>query len=173
MKNNNRTLAGVFFALAFGWLALCMRMALTSMGLANSPMQVAFEFAALFVFGWVTVKAFASPEPYTCSQKRQLCALVGVYLVVNLVAIDLEQQIVVVTLSGFNQSLAQNTALSWAVLAVKFVFLAAALYFACAEKKQATVVFEEGAAPETLETEEAIERLTEQLDEAEEQEPAE
>ena len=172
MKDNNRPLSAVFFALAFGWMALCMRMALTNMGLANSPMQVGFEFAALFVFGWVVVKAFASHEPFTCAQKRQLCALVGVYFVVNLAAIDLEQQIVMVTLSGFNQSLAQNTALSWAVLAVKFVFLAAALYFACAEKKQATVVFDEGAAPEALESEEAIEQLTEQLDEAEEEKPA-
>ena len=163
MKDNNRTLSAVFFALAFGWMALCMRMALTNMGLANSPMQVGFEFAALFVFGWVVVKAFARTEPFTCAQKRQLCALVGVYFVVNLAAIDLEQQIVVVTLSGFNQSLAQNTALSWAVLAVKFVFLAAALYFACAEKKQATVVFDEGAAPEELESEEAMEQLTERL----------
>lgn len=167
MKDNNRTISATLFALAFIWMALCMRMPLINMSLANSPAVVVMEFAALLVFGWVVVKAFASAKPFTCAQKRQLCALTAVYLVLNLAAVDMEQQIVAVTLSGFNQSLAQNTALCWAVLAVKFVFLAAALCFACAEKKQATVVFDEGVDPAMLDTEEAMERLTERLDEVE------
>lgn len=37
MKDNNRTLSAVFFALAFGWMALCMRMALTNMGAGKFP----------------------------------------------------------------------------------------------------------------------------------------
>lgn len=168
MKNNNRILSGVFFALTFCWMALIMRMPLINMSLSNSPFVVIMELVALLIFGWVVVKAFASSAAFTCPQKRQLCALSAAYLVLNLVAMDVEVQIIAVTLSGFNQSLASNQALCWGVLAVKFILLAVALCFACVEKKQAVVVFDEGADPAELGTAEAIERLTEQLDEAEE-----
>lgn len=168
MKNNNRRISAVFFTLFFAFLCLIFRMPMVQMSLTNSPMVIVVEFAALLIFGWVTVKAFASAEPFTCSQKAQLCAVSGLYLLINLAAIEMEQSLVAASLSTFNQALASNQVLCWVLFAAKFVLLGLALVFAFVEEKQATVVFEEGAAPEELQSEEAIEALTEQLDEAEE-----
>lgn len=164
----NRLLSGVFFVLFVAFLALSMRYPLLAMGLGDTPLVIVCEIVMLFVFGAVTLKIFGGKE-IAAPEKRQLYVLGIFYLLLNLVTIEMQVQVVAVTLSIFSQALATNMALCYLMLVVKFVLLAAGIYFAGANFKEATeasVVFEDGVSPEEL-NDETIEALNDQMDEAE------
>ena len=167
MKNTDRKISAALFSAAFVWMAFCLRFVLLSMSLSQAPMIVTAELLALVLMGAVAVYAWKSTESYTAREKRCLGTLLGLYAALNLICISLEQQMVLTALSTLNQALGKNEVLAWIGLAVKLLLPALGVWFACRRHGRSTVVFEEAAEPESLETEEALEELTVQLDESE------
>lgn len=133
-------------------------------------MIVAAELLALALTGAVTVYGWKSTEAYTAGEKRCLGALLGLYAALNLICLSLEQQMVLTALGTLNPALGKNEVLAWIGLVVKLLLPALGVWFACRRHGRSTVVFEEAAEPESLETEEALEELTVRLDESEIQE---
>lgn len=168
MKNNNRTAASVLFSLSFVVMAFCMRFAMMQLNF-DSPMIVVFEMLSLVVMGWVVVQSWKSSEPFSCEQKRVLAALLGLYVVVNLLTFAYEQQLAALALLTIQESLSKNTVAFTALEVVKLLLPALGVWFACRSRASATVVFDEPAEPETLETEQGMEELTNRLDDAEEE----
>ncbi|EJX07116.1 membrane protein [gut metagenome] len=167
MKNTDRKISALILSAFFLFDTACLRFVLMNMTASQSPVLVLFEVFWLLVAGWGVVKAWQVQEPWTTVQKRTMLALLGLYLVVNLLCMPLEAQIVSASLSTINQWLSQNTVLVWLLIAVKLILPGVAIWFACRSRKTSTVVFEEPAEPQEFATDEALEQLTIRLDEKE------
>lgn len=168
MKSTNRRLAAVMFSLSFLFLTFTLRFALQGLSF-TSPYLVTIEVAALLGLGAVVVKSWQSEAAFTNTEKRTLVTVYCLYLTVNMVTIQTELQLMGMALSTLNQNLSQNIGLCWLLQVVKLLLPAAGLFFACRLEGHSTVVFDVAAGPEELENEQALERLTIQLDEAEQQ----
>lgn len=168
MKNTSRRLAAVLFSLSFLFLTFTLRFALQALSF-SAPFLVTVEVAALFGLGAVVVKSWQSDEAFTDREKRTFVALYCLYLAVNVMTTQTELQLMGMALSTINQNLSKSIGLCWALLAGKLLLPAAGLYFACRVEGHSTVVFEVPAGPEQLADEQALEQLTVQLDEAEQQ----
>lgn len=168
MKNSNRKITAILFSLSFMLTMFFDLYILLAMSV-TAPTFVLFELGVLVLLGVGVWHSWQSEEPFTCKEKRSYVTLYAMALVFNLFTITMQQQLSIMALSTVAPAFSQNAAVVWLFFGLKLLLPLAAILLGLRTKGTATVVFEEAAEPEALETQEAIEELTEKLDEAEEE----
>lgn len=166
MKNTARKTTAILLSLSFFAQALVLRYPLLGMAPGQAPTLVLAELCFLALMGAGVVLSWRETEPFTQSQKRSFAAVYGLYLCMGVLCFGMEQQLVSSSLSTISPLLTAP-ALVWLVLAAKFLLPAAAVYTACRMRGRSTVTFEKAPDPAAFGSEEALEQLTVQLDDAE------
>lgn len=170
MKKNLK-LSGVFFGIAFAYLMFNLRYTMMAFSLNNLLLCIVLEFAAMLLFGAVTVKLFGKETALTSGEKGALTSLVVLYALFCAFNFDIHLSLTALNFSAFSESLANNTVLVWIAFLARFVPLFFGVYFACkpAEADQeVSIEFPDGMSPEDFEDAAVLDAINDQFDEAEE-----
>ncbi len=167
MKNTARKTTSVLFCLSFAAQALALRYVLLGMAPGQAPTLVLAELCFLLLLGLAVVVSLRKTGPFAQTEKRTFAAVYGLYLFVCILCLGMEKQLVSSSLATLSPILAETAALVWLLLLAKLFLPGAAVYCACRRSGRSTVVFEPAPSPAAFQTEEELEKLTVQLDEAE------
>ncbi|MEG0910459.1 MAG: hypothetical protein RSB47_08110 [Ruthenibacterium sp.] len=167
MKKNQKiatTLCTVLFVLQL----FVVRYVVNNAAITSVAVSMFIEIGAVIAFAIVAIK-LAAGEGDTCSFKKKLVAGAVLYTLATAVYYDIALNIIMAGLSMFGEALVATPVYGIVVLVVKFVLLAAVIYFVCAPEKetQASIEFETAPDAAELQSPEKVEEITEKLDEVE------
>ncbi|MEG1270500.1 MAG: hypothetical protein RSD01_06165 [Ruthenibacterium sp.] len=167
MKKGQK-ISTALFAILFVLQLFVVRYVVNNAAITSVALSMFIEIAAVIAFAVVTVKLFAQ-DALSCTFKKKLVAGAVLYTIATAVYYDISLNIIMAALSLFSEALTTTPMYAIAVLVVKFVVLAAAVYFACAPEKEtkASIEFEDAPAAAELLNPEKVEEITEKLDEVE------
>lgn len=170
MRNNTK-ISGVFFALAFAYIAFNLRYVMMAVSFSNMLLSILIEFMAIVLFGVISVQLFAKADPLTASEKCRLIGTVALYAILCGITFDVQLSLTALNISGFSEALANNTALVWVAFLFKLVPLALGVLFACVNgngQKEISLEFEDGMSPEAFDDAALLDAINDQFDAEEE-----
>lgn len=167
MKKGQK-IATALFTILFVLQLFIVRYIVNNAAVTSIAVSMFIEIAAVVAFAVIVVKLVAA-DTLSCAFKKKLCASAVLYTLATAIYYDITLNIIMAALSLFSEALTTNPLYGIAVLIVKFVILAAAVYFVCAPEKetQASIEFEQAPAVSELLNPEKVEEITEKLDDVE------
>ena len=127
----NKKISAILFAVLFAVQAFFVSYIFTTAAVTSIPIAMFIEMAALVVFGVVCAKLFANEDVNTA----KAAALTAMYIFLNGIYYTTEAVLAQTALSLISETLAANTALAIAIIAVRIILLIVAVVF-CGKKEK-------------------------------------